>query len=162
MKKTEANHVDDLTFFSMLSVLQSGMWLLNDIESFLKQFDLSHGRFSILLAMKQSSDGSAISQQLAVMLGKSKPTITRMVGKLQAGGFVTVTGDNDDGRKKRLVLTAKARALLAKIVPQYNQRIRKMSAGLTHKDKRDLLRILSKVNFLDPLKKITTNSGDSP
>src|SRR5512145_2739356 len=112
--------LDDLTFYALLSVLQGGMWLLNDIEDFLKPYGISHGRFSILLALQQSAEEALISRQIAVMLGKSKPTVARMLERLASDGLIRLHGDRTDGRKKRIALTGKATALLGPIVPAYN------------------------------------------
>jgi len=146
--------VDDLTFYALLSVLQGGMWLLNDIEDFLKPYGISHGRFSILLALLQSADQALISREIAVLLGKSKPTVARMLERLASDGLIRLHGDSADGRKKRITLTAKATALLGRIVPAYNSRIASMSRDLTATDKRSLMRIIAKIDFLDPRKAI--------
>jgi len=142
--------IDDLTFYSMLAVLQGGMWLLNDIEEFLKAYGISHGRFSILLALMQSTDQAMISREIALRLGKSKPTVARMLERLASDGLIQVQGDRADGRKKRIGLTAKATTLLGRIVPRYNQRIARMSRRLSAADKRQLMRIIARVDFLDP------------
>jgi DNA-binding MarR family transcriptional regulator len=146
--------IDDLTFYSMLAVLQGGMWLLNDIEEFLKAYGISHGRFSILLALMQSNDAAMISREIAMMLGKSKPTVARMLTRLASDGLIRLDSDRTDGRKKRIGLTQKANALLGRIVPEYNKRIAAMSKGLTVGDKRSLMRNIAKIDFLDPSKAI--------
>ena len=142
--------VDDLTFYALLSVLQGGMWLLNDIEDFLKPYGISHGRFSILLALLQSADAALISREIAVLLGKSKPTVARMLERLASDGLIRRHGDSADGRKQRITLTGEATALLGRIVPAYNRRIARMCRGLTAADKRNLMRIIARVDFLDP------------
>lgn len=146
--------IDDLTFYSMLAVLQGGMWLLNDIEEFLKTYGISHGRFSILLALQQSTDEAMISREIAVILGKSKPTVARMLERLASDGLIRLHGDRTDGRKKRIGLTPKATALLGRIIPEYNKRIARMSRGLTAEDKRRLMRTIARIDFLDPSKAI--------
>lgn len=146
--------IDDLTFYALLSVLQGGMWLLNDLEEFLKAYHISHGRFSILLALMQSNDQALISREIAVLLGKSKPTVARMLERLASDGLIRLHGDRADGRKKRIALTAKATTLLGRIVPAYNRRIARMSRGLTTADKQSLMRIIARIDFLDPRKTI--------
>ncbi|MCP4133742.1 MAG: MarR family transcriptional regulator [bacterium] len=154
-KQADIGIIDDLTFYSMLSVLQGGMWLLNDIENFLKDYGISHGRFSILLSIMETPDKSTLPIEIARKLGKSKPTITNMMKKLEDDGLVSTIEDSDDGRAKRLVLTKKAKNLLDEIIPLYNKRISTMSEHLSEDDKYTLMRIISKINFLDPSKNIT-------
>jgi DNA-binding MarR family transcriptional regulator len=146
--------IDDRTFYAMLALLQGGMWLLNDIEEFLKAFGISHGRFSILLALMQSTDQALISREIAVRLGKSKPTVARMLARLASDGLIQLQGDDADGRKKHIGLTAKATTLLGRIVPRYNQRLARMSRRLSAADKRQLMRLIGKIDFLDSHKTI--------
>jgi len=130
------------------------MWLLNDIEDFLKPGGISHDRLSILLALQQSADEVLISREIAAMLGKSTPTVARMLERLANDGLIRVHGDSADGRKKRIALTGKATVLLGRIVPAYNRRIAKLCRGLTAADKGNLMRIIAKIDFLDPRKAI--------
>jgi DNA-binding MarR family transcriptional regulator len=145
---------DDLNFYALLAVLQSGMWLQSDIERYLRGYKLSHGRFSILLSLVEAEDKSLIGNDLAVLLGVGKPTIARMVDRLIEEEYLTVAVDEDDLRRKRYLLTGKARALIARIIPGYLRRLRVISADLTDGEKELLMRILAKMNFLDPGKRI--------
>jgi DNA-binding MarR family transcriptional regulator len=146
--------LDDLNFSSLLAVLQGGMWLQADIERYLAGFGLSHGRFSILLAIRASSDGTLIGKEIATRLGVSRPTVAKMIGKLRAEGFVRASADRGDLRNRRCELTNKARELLDAVIPGYLDRLRVVSAGLTEQEKRSLITILAKVNFLDPGKSL--------
>ncbi len=146
--------LNNLTFYSMLSVLQGGMWMLNDMELYLKPFNLSHGRFSILLTLLGSTNKSLNPVELAEKLGKSKPTITKMIEKLISDGLVSNTDDSRDKRRKLIILTAKAVNLLNIIIPEYNKRISSMSKNLTDSDKKQLMEIIAKIDFLDPAKEI--------
>lgn len=146
--------LDDLTFSAMFGILQCGMWLLNDIETFLRPFGLSHGRFSILLAIMEAGDGVVQPVVLARMLGKSKPAITQMIDRLKSDGLVTVRDHAHDRRACNLDLTQPAHELLRRIIPHYNERVVAMTAGLTDHDKQQLLDILGRISFLDAQKQI--------
>jgi DNA-binding MarR family transcriptional regulator len=146
--------LDDLTFYSLLGIMQSGMWLLSDIEKYLRNFRLSHGRFSILLSLLESPEQALIGNELAVRLGKSKPTITKMIEKLIQEGYIRQASEESDLRKKKYSLSNKARALLDKITPGYAERLNEMALDLSEQEKSTLLGILAKINFLDPRKRI--------
>ncbi len=146
---TIMNKMDDLTFNAMLSVLQSGMWLLNDLEDYLRPLKMSQARLSILLAVTGSIDGVISPKDIAAITGKSRPAITRTIEKLSEQGFLLNNRDFHDGRRKKLVLTKKGQNLLNKIIPEYNSRILKISAGLTEKDKQMLIELLGKIRFTD-------------
>jgi DNA-binding MarR family transcriptional regulator len=150
--------LDNLSFYSMLSILQGGMWLLNDIESFLRKYNFSHGRFSILLSVLQSREKMIYPVEIAQALGKSKPTITKMIEKLRIEGFIQVLTDSTDRRAKRLKLTNKSYKLLNKIIPVYNRRIIEMSSGLSDDDKYQLMTLVAKINFLDSSRQIMVKS----
>jgi DNA-binding MarR family transcriptional regulator len=149
MGASTQNKLDDLTFFSMLSLLQGGMWLLNDLEIYLKPFGLSQGRLSILLAITESQTEIISPGDLARRTAKSRPTVTRMIERLDKDGLITIHSDKDDRRSKILSLTDKATKLLEKVIPVYNERIRLMSAALNDGDKRRLITLISKIDFLD-------------
>lgn len=146
--------IDDLTFNSLYSVLQGGMWLLNDIENFLKDYNISHGRFSILLSMKQSGDETLLSAEMARILGKSKPTISNMIKRLEKEGFILCERQEEDSRGKKLLLTEKAEEFLNRVIPLYNERIAEMTSLWNDDDKRELISLISKIQFPDPKKRI--------
>ncbi len=148
--------LDNLTFNTMYGVLQSGMWLLNDIEQFLAPMKMSQGRLTILLNLTSNSNGEINPMEIAKITGKSRPTITKMIERLVADGHIKSKPSRKDSRKKVLRITESGKDLLTQIVPGYNRRLRNMSEELTSQDKRDLLRILGKISFLDPEKKIGT------
>jgi DNA-binding MarR family transcriptional regulator len=145
---------DDLTFYSLLGVLLSGMWLQADVEKYLGQFRLSHGRLSILLAIQASKSGGQIGSDLAIMLGVSKATVAKMVERLLKDRYLSVTAVTGDKRRKWYTLTEKGRKSIAKVNPGYMARLRIMSANVSPFEKQQLITILSKINFLDPRKTI--------
>ncbi|MDC7126929.1 MAG: MarR family transcriptional regulator [Spirochaetales bacterium] len=147
------NRIDDLTFNAMYSVLQSGMWLLNDLEAYLRPLDMSQARLSILLEIT-ASDGIVSPNEIARITGKSRPGITRTIEKLSESGYILISRDFSDGRRKKLALTPKGEELLNQIIPEYNRRILAMSSELSDDEKLELIRLLGKINFLDKDKRI--------
>jgi DNA-binding MarR family transcriptional regulator len=114
---------DDLNFYSLLGVLQSGMWLQSDIEKHLKQYKLSHGRFSILLSLNESPNNGLIGNELAKRLGVSKATISKMIERLADERYLICTADQIDLQKKAILLPSWDKGL-SKIIPGYLQRLR--------------------------------------
>ena len=141
--------IDELTFYTMLNVLQSGIWLLNDLETYLRPLNMSQARLSVLLSIDNSSDGIISPKELAKITGKSRPGITRIIDKLSGDGFISMKHNHVDGRSKQLCLTKKGKGLLSKIIPEYNVRIMNMSSKLTNEEKRILNTLLGKINFLE-------------
>ena len=148
------NEIDDLTFNTMYSVLQSGMWLLNDLESYLRPLNLSQAKLSILLAIKESADGIISPNEIAQITGKSRPAITRAIEKLSETGIVSISIDNSDGRRKRLSLTESGQKLLDKIIPEYNKRLIEMSSEFNQDEKVQIIHLLRKIKFLHKEKQL--------
>ena len=142
----EADKLDDLTFRSLLSVLEGGMRLQNDIENFLKPFSISHGRFSILLTLLRNEDSDVIHKEISSFLGKSLPTITKMLARLTADGLIEVSKSAGDRRVKKFNLSIKGRNLLDEIIPAYNKRLGRMASGLDSPEKEQLISLISKLS----------------
>jgi len=146
--------IDDLNFYTLLAVLQSGMWLQADFERFLEPYGLSHSRFSILLWIKHAQEGEPIGHELAHRLGVAKSTISRLVEKLLADDLIRCEQDPDDARKKHYSLTPQASELLTSIIPRYLCRMHDMAKELNEGEKVNLIGLLSKIDFLDSDKRI--------
>ncbi len=146
--------LDDLTFNTMLNVLQSGIWLLNDLETYLRPLGMSQARLTILLTIQNSEDGLVNPNTIAQITGKSKAGITRIMQKLSEDKLIVISKDNVDGRSKKLSLTKKALEYLDKIIPEYNERLLEMSSNFSSEDKKALNSLLNKINFLDAKKKL--------
>lgn len=150
---------DDLNFYSLLGIVQAGMRLQDDIEKYLAGHRVSYGRFSLLLAILESQEaapgGAAIGRELSERLGIGKATAAKMLDKLEREGLVATRAHESDGRKKLLGLTKKGRALLNGIIPGYLERMRIIGANLSTDEKRILIGLLGKVNFLDPRKALS-------
>jgi DNA-binding MarR family transcriptional regulator len=142
--------LDDLTFLSLLAVTQAGMWILADLETILATFGLSHGRFSLLLVALDRRNQPVLASRLASMLGKSKPTVSRMVARLESDGLIRSHPDELDARAKQLTLTDAGRQLLDRVIPEVNQRGRLLAERIDDNEKEMLLPILSKLQFDDP------------
>ncbi len=145
----DSTKLDDLTFSAMYNIMQSGMWILNDLESYLRPLGMSQARLTVLLMLQEETGKVLKAKDIARTTGKSKPAITRMIEKLSEEGLVLVEGDDTDGRAKRLMLSEEGARLLEKIIPEYNERVRIMSAKFSTGDKLQLNRLLKQISFFD-------------
>ncbi len=152
--KGQEDSLGSLAFNSMYGLLQGGMWLLGDLENFLMPLGLSQGRLAILLQVSASPEGHVNPADLARITGKSRPTITGMIRRLESDGLLLVREDGVDSRRKVLEVSSRGRDVLNEVVPGYNRRLRQIGRSLSDGDRRRLLEILGKLDFLDPEKKI--------
>lgn len=139
--------IDDFTFETLLSIFQLGTEMQNDIEKFLHKFNISHGRFSILLAMYKRLNEWVSPSYLSDELKKKKPTITGMIKKLAEEGLIVQVDNTTDARGKLFKLSNQGYKLLGKIIPEYNKRIIKMGEHLTDDEKMQLKQILGKIKI---------------
>lgn len=139
--------VDDLTFAALVSIYKTGNKLLNDIEEFLKPYNISHGRFSILLNLYEHLGRSLYPSEIADSLEISRPTVTGMLKKLVRDGLVTRVVDGDDARKSKIRLSKSGFALLEQIIPIYNKRVVMFGEGLSDEEKYKLIELLGKIRI---------------
>ena len=103
----------------------------------------SHGGIMMLLF-----DGEEYTmQELARRIHRTKPTVTVLVEKLEAFGYVERRKSDEDGRITLLRLTEKGQALqtiFREISEVVNQRV---YAGFSEEEAEDVERLLSKVKL---------------
>ena len=143
---------DDLTFYSLLGVLQSGMWRQADIEGAWPRPGSPMVDTPIPLSIKESRPSNRIGSHVATVLGISKTTVAKMIDRLIVDRYLTAALEIRDKRRKEYALTQKARMSIDKITPGYMARLQKMSANVPPFEKQQLITILSNINFLDPSK----------
>ncbi|MCW5713567.1 MAG: winged helix-turn-helix transcriptional regulator [Bauldia sp.] len=101
------------------------------------------GQEGILLALG-TDDGRSMSE-LAGTLGVQPPTITKMVGRLAANGYVQRRSSETDGRQAIVFLTPRGKKILAEIDGAVASVEATALDGIDGKDGRKLLRMLRRV-----------------
>lgn len=141
--------IDDYNFYSLLGIVQSGMWLQHDIELYLKDFDISLGRFSILLSIFETKDRRISGRDLSRKVGVSKTTISKMLKKLLEHGLINSYSTIQDKRIIKYELTKSGITKLHEIIPGYLMRMRIIGSNISVEEKKQLINILNKINFID-------------
>jgi DNA-binding MarR family transcriptional regulator len=101
------------------------------------------GQEGILLALAEA-DGQSMSG-LAAALGVQPPTITKMVGRLAATGYVQRRHSATDGRQANVFLTPRGRKVLAEIDGAVAAVEARALDGIDGKDGKRFLRLLRKM-----------------
>lgn len=86
-------------------------------------------------------DGQTMSQ-LAAILGVQPPTVTKMVSRLSAQGFVNRQASDSDGRLARVYLTDLGRERIAEVDRAWKRLEKEALTGLDEKDRKRLRRLL--------------------
>lgn len=110
------------------------------LEHRIRAYGLSYGVWFFLRALWEE-DG--ISQrELADRVGTSEPTALAALRKLQAMGLVSLGDDLRDRRRWSVRLTAKSRALKARLLPSVKEINAVVLKGLTPREVDELRRML--------------------
>lgn len=89
--------------------------------------------------------GGTTQAQLARILGVEPPTIAKMVGRLEAGGFAERAPDSRDARAKRVTLTDQGAAVATQIEQVWALLSEETAADLTADEQAQLARLLARV-----------------
>jgi DNA-binding MarR family transcriptional regulator len=111
--------------------------------SHLARIGLHPGQETVLKILAEA-DGQTMSQ-LAATLAVQPPTVTKMVTRLSAQGFLRRATSEADGRLARVFLTEEGRALVATIDSSWKRLEREALVGLDEKDRKKLRKLLRQV-----------------
>ena len=109
----------------------------------LSRIGLHPGQEAVLKVLSED-DGQTMSQ-LAAVLSVQPPTITTMVTRLSAQGFLRRAASETDGRLARVFLTDEGRALVETVDRSWKRLEREALAGLDEKDRKKLRKLLRQV-----------------
>ncbi|MBN2049548.1 MAG: MarR family transcriptional regulator, partial [Spirochaetales bacterium] len=119
------------------------------MEKYLSGFNLSFGRFSILLSLLESEKKTLNGLELSRKLGIGKTTVSKLVKKLSADRLIESDPSSDDHRVIHHRLTREGLKKLHKIIPGYLQRMRILGSNISVDEKKYLMSILHRINFID-------------
>lgn len=133
-----------------LHLLRSGDEAFRVVESHLAKFNITQGRFGVLMALWgncQRNGGVAplTPAELAERTGVTRATITGLVDTLERAGYVTRKPHADDRRMMCIGLTKRGEKLLAAIMPEHFRRMAWLMQPLTEKERKEFVRLLLKV-----------------
>lgn len=103
-----------------------------------------HPGQELVLKVLADEDGRTMSQ-LALALGVQPPTVTKMVTRLSAQGYVRRQTSDADGRLARVHLTDEGRSLIDSVDKSWKRLEREAMAGLDDKDRKKLRKMLRQV-----------------
>jgi DNA-binding MarR family transcriptional regulator len=98
-------------------VQRAARTLARHFDDALRPFGLTHGQFSLLVALDQID--APIMSALSAALAMDRTTLTANLKPLERRGFVKIAADKQDKRSRRLILTAPGRAALTAAFPAW-------------------------------------------
>ncbi|MBO0347018.1 MarR family winged helix-turn-helix transcriptional regulator [Roseibium limicola] len=133
------NHKKSVTY----RLAQSAKALRSRSGSHLMRIGLHPGQ-ELVLKVLAENDGQTMSQ-LALTLGVQPPTVTKMVTRLSAQGYLRRQVSDSDGRLARVYLTDEGRELVTGVDKAWKRLEREAMAGLDDKDRKKLRKLLRQV-----------------
>lgn len=125
------------------ALARAGMAHRARAAALLHTIDLHPGQEFLLAALAEH--GPCAIGELADHLGVEQPTVTKMVRRLEPGGYVHREPDPDDGRRTLVLLTAAGRRAYEAARELWGQLDQETTAGLDDAEQADLLRLLRHV-----------------
>jgi DNA-binding MarR family transcriptional regulator len=113
------------------------------IGGLLSGIGLHAGQEGVLKAL-DAKDGQSMTE-LASVLEVQPPTVTKMVGRLSAKGYVERRGSAKDGRLAHVYLTDAGREAVGEINRMLKRIERQALAGIDNKDQKKLNRMLRRI-----------------
>jgi len=123
-------HVHDCCL--CLHVQRAARALARRFDEALRPVALTNGQFSLIMSLNRPEP--ALMASVANLLAMDRTTLTAVLKPLERRGLVRVTADPTDRRGRRLSLTPKGKALLARAVPIWEQTHREVEAQLRSAD----------------------------
>ncbi len=126
--------------------------VINDqMSTYLSQYQLTPGKFNILLAVKHQGGKEGISQvEVSKRLIVTPSNMTKLIDKLEKDSLVTRSALAGDRRVNILKITAKGSKLLDAAWDGYNARLKKLLFSLSESQQKVLSGLL--VSWLENIR----------
>ncbi len=110
-----AGTVDDA-----LRLLRRASLLMRELEAFFASHGMSQTRFLVMIVIdREPEQDGLLPSEVAARLDVSRPVATDTIKALVQAGLLTSVRASDDGRARRVSLTARGREALAGLLPGY-------------------------------------------
>lgn len=125
----------------------------------LASYNMSHGRFGVLMLLWRSTQpraatlmgaeacgtGPRTPAELADAAGVTRATMTGLIDTLERDGFVKREPDPNDRRMMSVRLTSKGEQFLHEFLPGHFRTIAALMSALSENERKTLVRLLNKV-----------------
>ncbi|MDA8334591.1 MAG: MarR family transcriptional regulator [Peptococcaceae bacterium] len=134
---------------AVISILRTGSMLMSAVSHNLAPFGVSESAFNMLTLLAARPEGMT-QTELSRCLIVSRANVTGLVDRLAARNLVERQKPTRDRRVCLVTITPGGRDILDRVVPVHYRFLDGLLAGLTGRDKRELIRILARVRRLLP------------
>lgn len=126
----------------MLNLLTAADGVRNRVSAQLAAFDLSEGKFSLLMAL--FGEGPMGTLKLSERIGVKPSTVSVMVKRMTADAepLVAVAAGEADRRERVIALTSAGRRRVEAALPGHLAQLRRFSSQLQADERENLIRLL--------------------
>lgn len=119
--------------------------IADEVAYQLGRYDLSEGRFAVLMMLYHHPDGELQPGVMADRLAVTRANISGLLDGLERDGLIVRTSHPDDRRRVEVRVTDKAVDLLDRVVPGHFGVLTDLMAGLDAEERGVLIRLLDKI-----------------
>lgn len=130
---------------SWLLLLRVASDMLATVEDYLATYDLSQGRFIVLMLLYRTVEAPQSPCVLADKAGVTRATMTGLLDGLEREALIAREIHPGDRRMLEVRLTAKGKRFLETVMPGYFKLIRRCMAGLDTREKEEMIALLTKL-----------------
>ena len=139
------SHVDPSAVQGVVFLLRVAAELHGTLGQHFGRYNLSHGRFVVLIMLHTTPGGEMCCSDIADSVGVSRATMTGLLDGLERDELIRRVDHREDRRRITITLTANGRRLLDQILPDHFRRVAGLMSNLSANDRKKLLELLGKV-----------------
>jgi DNA-binding MarR family transcriptional regulator len=115
------------------------------IDSYFAQYDLSRGKFTLLMQLLEVDENGLLPSEFAQRAGVTRATVTSLLDGLEREELITRQSHPTDRRMLRVHITAKGRELMNEILPDHFCRTKALMGNLSDREKKTFIKLLAKL-----------------
>ena len=140
-------------FGAFLDLVRTSSAVMAAENRFLAKFNISHGRFTVLMLLHRRCPMDRTPAALAEESNVSRATMTGLIDTLEKDGMVTRVADATDRRTLHVTLTERGDSFVAGILPGYFHCVSEIIQPLTNPEQEQIVRLLQKIQDAIPREK---------
>lgn len=128
-----------------LSIMFTSAWLEDQINSLLKEYDISEQQYNVLRILKGQKDQPLNLMDIQERMIHKMSNATRLVEKLRLKGLVEREVCEDNRRKVEIRITNTGLELVDKLIPKMKKLHTKVFDNISKKEAKQLATLLDKL-----------------
>ena len=138
---------DILSVEVCLTFMDTSTAFYSSVDSHHAQYNLSRGRFVLLMQLIETSKEGLLPSEFAERAGVTRASVTSLLDGLERDGLVTRQPHAMDRRMITVQITDKGRELMNKVLPQHFAWIKAWMDNLSYGEKQIFLELLTKLRL---------------